>query len=311
MKRAYGPTVLTLCLILYGCAANTGPSTTPTAETPADTDGGRDLIRWIPVTDDSGATTKMEARICRPDDAAPARLVVINHGSPPHADERPTMQLEECSQRAVRWFVDRGFVVVEALRRGYGATGGVWAEGYGSCEDPDYVRAGLETARDIGAVVTYATALPFVIPDGVTVVGQSAGGWGTIAYDSIPHSRVAAFVVMAGGRGGHHRGIANNNCRPDLLAQAAGQFGRTATTPMLWIYAENAQLLRPAGRQFPPSGLHGFGWPGGLPPPWPLRDRTATHLFFGKGGTEVWGPLIKNYLVQRGALSQADWDAGG
>ena len=186
MKRAYGPTVLTLCLILYGCAANTGPSTTPTAETPADTDGGRDLIRWIPVTDDLGATTKMEARICRPDDAAPARLVVINHGSPPHADERPTMQLEECSQRAVRWFVDRGFVVVEALRRGYGATGGVWAEGYGSCEDPDYVRAELETARDIGAVVTYATALPFVIPDGVTVVGQSAGGWGTIAYDSSP-----------------------------------------------------------------------------------------------------------------------------
>ncbi|WP_216856964.1 dienelactone hydrolase family protein [Acidisoma sp. S159] len=310
MKRAYWPTLLTLCLILYGCAANTGPSTTPTAETAADTDGGRDLIRWIPVTDDSGATTKMEARICRPDDAAPAHLVVINHGSPPHADERPTMQLEECSQRAVRWFVDRGFVVVEALRRGYGATGGVWAEGYGSCEDPDYVRAGLETARDIGAVVTYATALPFVIPDGVTVVGQSAGGWGTIAYDSVPHSRVAAFVVMAGGRGGHHRDIANNNCRPDLLAQAAGQFGRTATTPMLWIYAENDSFFGPPVAN---SLLQAFTASGGLvdfhrPGPY---GQDGHHLFFGKGGTEVWGPLIKNYLVQRGALSQADWDAGG
>ncbi len=74
-----------------------------------------------------------------------------------------------------------------ALRSGCGATGGAWAEGYGNCAEADYARAGLETARDINAVVNYATALPFVRHDGAVVVGHSAGGWGAVAYDSQPH----------------------------------------------------------------------------------------------------------------------------
>src|SRR6202035_1245552 len=45
-----------------------------------------------------------------------------------------------------------------ALRRGYGATGGDWAEGISHKPGDDYVRPGLETARDIAATVNYATA---------------------------------------------------------------------------------------------------------------------------------------------------------
>lgn len=64
-----------------------------------------------------------------------------------------------------------------------------------------------------------------VKPSNAVVVGQSAGGWGTIAYAGAQHPNVAAFVVMADGRGGHRDFRANNNCRPDLLANAAGRFG--------------------------------------------------------------------------------------
>ena len=33
--------------------------------------------------------------------------------------------------------------------------------------------------------------------------------------------------------------------RPDLLVDAAGRFGLTATTPMLWVYSENDQYIGP------------------------------------------------------------------
>src|SRR5580704_13227037 len=137
-------------------------------------------------------------------------------------------------------------MVVFALRRGYGGTGGTWAETYGKCPNADYVRAGLETARDYDAVITYVTTLRRARPDGAVLVGQSAGGWGTLAYNSMPHPKVAALVNMAGGRGGHDDGTPNHNCRPDLLADAARTYGATATTPMLWIYTKNDSFFAPA-----------------------------------------------------------------
>lgn len=199
----------------------------------------------VPVTDAAGRVTRMAVRVCRPAGDAPARLVVINHGSPVNDAERATTQAHGCGDESARWFLDRGYVVMFPLRRGYGATGGDWAESYGGCARADYEAAGIETARDIAAAVDYGTALPFVRPDGAVVVGQSAGGWGTIAYDSLPHPKVAAFVVMAGGRGGRRGNIPNNNCRPERLADAASRYGATASTPMLWVYAANDSFFAP------------------------------------------------------------------
>jgi hypothetical protein len=105
-------------------------------------------------------------RVCRPATDTPVRLVVINHGSPPDPAARPRMQVGRCDQEAAQWF----------LTRGYGATGGEWAETYGGCDHADYFHAGLETARDIDAAVQALTSLPFVTPDNAVIVGQSAGG---------------------------------------------------------------------------------------------------------------------------------------
>jgi dienelactone hydrolase len=114
------------------------------------------------------------------------------------------------------------------------------------------------------AAVDFLTRLPEVKPSNAIVVGQSAGGWGAIAYASAPHPKVAAFVVMAGGRGGHRDNRPHNNCRPDLLADSAGHFGKTARTPMLWIYGTDGHKL-----------------------------------FFGSRGSAVWSPLVERYLMQQ------------
>ncbi len=44
----------------------------------------------------------------------------------------------------MRWFLDREFIVVMALRRGYGATGGDWVEGIHHKPGDDYLRPGLK-----------------------------------------------------------------------------------------------------------------------------------------------------------------------
>jgi dienelactone hydrolase len=152
-----------------------------------------------------------------------------------------------CESEAARWFLEHGFVVIAAMRRGYGATGGYWVAPYGKCPDADYARAGLETARDIAATVDYAAALPFARPQGIVLVGQSAGGWGAIAYNSTPHPRVTAIVNMAGGRGGHQNDVPNSNCRPDLLAAAAGQLARRNDTNAVGLCGER-QLFRSGDR---------------------------------------------------------------
>ena len=295
--------LLGFCLSQSACAqqAPSGANPPPSSETARI--GSHDQILAVPVTDASGQVTQLQTRVCRPNSDAPARLVVINHGSPPDPAARPRMQLGRCDQEAAQWFLERGYVVVFALRRGYGATGGVWAEGYGGCQHADYVRAGLETARDINAVVNDLTALPFVRSDGAVVVGQSAGGWGTIAYDSVPHPKVLAFIVMAGGRGGHEDNEPNKNCHPERLAEAAGHFGATASTPMLWVYAANDSFFGPPIAQALYQSFTAVGGKTEFEQPGPY-DGDGHRLFFGPGGPAIWGPIVEHYLSQQLASSK-------
>ena len=118
----------------------------------------------------------MVATVFRPPGESGAPLVVMNHGSPADSSQRPKMARPQYTAIS-SFFVSRGYVVVLPLRRGYGATGGRWAEDYGRCDNPDYFNAGLTTAADIRAAVDFMSTQPFVAPGRTIVVGQSAGGW--------------------------------------------------------------------------------------------------------------------------------------
>jgi dienelactone hydrolase len=282
--------LFSLCLLAaHDCiAAGTAPE-------PASASLSASRDQALAVRMDNGS--RILVRVCRPATDEPARLVVINHGSPADPAARPRMQLGRCDHEAAEWFLTRGYVVALPLRRGYGATGGEWAENFGGCDRADYFHAGLETARDIDAAVQALTALPFVRPDGVVIVGQSAGGWGTIAYDSVPHPRVSAFIVMAGGRGGHQHNRPNENCRPERLAEAAGRYGSTATTPMLWVYALNDSFFGPTIARALYQSFSAAGGHADFEQPGAFAD-DGHHLFFGAGGSAIWGPLVERYLAR-------------
>src|SRR5262245_29025750 len=139
----------------------------------------REQVVRIPA----GGDVSMIATVMRPSGEDKKPLVVINHGSPADSAQRPKMAMPRYSALS-SWFVARGYVVVLPLRRGYGETGGNWAEGYGACQAPDYYNAGLQGAADIRAALDFMRKEPYVAPDRSIIVGQSAGGWATLAFSS-------------------------------------------------------------------------------------------------------------------------------
>ncbi|WP_426957683.1 dienelactone hydrolase family protein [Muricoccus radiodurans] len=253
----------------------------------------------VPVATASGEVRTIRARLCRPASADAARLVVINHGSPGgNPAIRARYSLLACDSEPARWFLDRGHAVLAPLRRGYGPEGGAWEEAYGRCEDPDYVRAARETARDIAAAIAVARGQPGIAPGGVAVIGQSAGGWGALAIAADPPPGVTAVVNVAGGRGGQKGDVPNENCRPDRLVADAGRLARGAAEPlpMLWLYTANDGFFAPELAAAMHAAHRAAGGWSELRP-LPAWGRDGHDMFYGRGGAAVWGPIVEAWLA--------------
>lgn len=250
----------------------------------------REQTWLIPTNDGSGRL--MRSVVYRPPGNGPWRLAVINHGAPLG---NPGKAGFIRFQTPAAWLVARGFAVVVPQRRGYGETGGPFNESYGDCDAPDFAGAAREAARDIAAAVSFMRQQPFVQPDQGIVIGQSAGGWATIGYASSNPAGIAAMINVAGGRGGRRNNVANNNCAPDRLVAAAGELGRTARVPMLWLYTENDSFFDTAlSRRLHAAfvGAGGLADYVGLPP-----FGTDGHaLFRVDGGLPVWAPPVEEFL---------------
>jgi pimeloyl-ACP methyl ester carboxylesterase len=207
-------------------------------------------IDWLPnqqivLVPMSGTAKGMVTRLCHPMSEGPAPLAVINHGSPFDASKRLEMRPLPCTSPVAKFLSSKGLVVALPLRRGYGETGGRWAEEFGRCNQPNFVSAGTATADDILSAINHLRQLPNVMKKKTIVVGISAGGWGTIALASSKVEGVSSFVNFVGGRGGRQGGKPHNNCNTDSLVTAAGIFGKTAQHPVLWLYSENDTYFSP------------------------------------------------------------------
>jgi dienelactone hydrolase len=236
----------------------------------------------------------------KPEGKGPFPAVIINHGSPPGgAPDRAKMDPKYPT--AAEQFVAWGFVVIVPTRRGYGETGGTWAETSYSCGNPSFYEAGLETANDIAAAVKYARALPFVDANRLALLGQSAGGWGVLAAATRADIDVNAIINFAGGRGGHKDQQPNNNCNPDKLVRAAGDYGKEAKRATLWIYTRNDSYFAPelSARMF--DAYQTAGGKGKMVA-LPAFGRDGHSLFGARDGVVVWKPIVETYLRESGLL---------
>lgn len=249
----------------------------------------------VKVPGPGGAT--LVVNVMRPTGEARRPLVVINHGSPADGAQRSKMTPPRY-QALSSWFLARGYVVALPLRRGYGESGGAWAENYGRCDGADYYGAGLQGAADIKATIDYMRAQPFVAPDRTLVVGQSAGGWATVALSSQNPAGVTGMINFAGGRGGHQKlpNGGTGNCSPEALVQAAGRYGATARVPILWIYAENDSFFEPALAKRMVAAYDASGGKATFRPVGAF-GRDGHNLGSSNDGTPVWAPLVEGFLA--------------
>jgi len=248
---------------------------------------------WLVPAAQAGVA--MRTTLFRPSGPGPFPLVVINHGTTQNAERRRLLKLSEFDTMA-QWFVGHGFAVAVPQRPGHGETGGDYREDQGGCDEADFARAGLGAADSIAAAVAYLRTQPFAQRSGVIVVGQSAGGWAALALASRAPAGVRAVIDFAGGLGGRSWDRPDNNCAPDRLIATAGEFGRTARIPTLWVYTENdtyfpprlsgamAAAFRAAGGKADYALLPAFGDDG--------------HFMAERAGSEtVWGPAVERFLA--------------
>lgn len=273
-------------LLIVACLSGPAFAQSPGLQTG---EGKREQEWRIPTA--SGAPL-MDSTVFRPSGSGRHPLVVINHGSPADGSERPTMKRPRYSALS-SFFLDRGYVVALPLRRGYGATGGGWAEDYGSCTNPAYARAGLETASDIQATIDYMRKQPFVLPDRTLVVGQSAGAWGTLALSSRNPAGVPAMIAFAPGRGGHHPGV--GNCATSALIKSAGEYGATAKVPLLWVNAANDTYFEPRLVERMVAAYNGAGGHATHRAVGPFRNE-GHNLASSDSGGPIWHPLVEDFL---------------
>ena len=173
------------------------------------------------------------AYIVHPAGKGPFPLVIMNHGVAMDPKERSFFPLVEFREAAF-WFARRGYLVVAPAGPGYGGTGldmpergihGVFFQKIGKCGNPNFRDAGLMVATFNSWTIKYLATRKDVVSENVIVVGQSAGGWGSIALASQNPPAVKAVIVFAAGRGGRVDGKPNNNCNPDRLVAAAADLG--------------------------------------------------------------------------------------
>jgi dienelactone hydrolase len=227
----------------------------------------------------------------------------MNHGVSLNPTERSFFPLVEFRD-AAKWFAMRGYFVVAPVGTGYGAAAidiperglyGPFFSKVGKCSNPNFRDPGMAVAQaDLWIIDRMATDKR-ILPKDVIVIGQSAGGWASIALSSLNPPQVKAIITFAAGRGGRVDGKPNNNCAPDKLVEATGEFGRTSRVPMLWIYIENDTFFGPALSR----RMHeAFTASGGraeyhLMPPFGNEG----HFFIGsRDAIPIWAPLVAKFL---------------
>ncbi len=218
----------------------------------------------------------LEALMVRPDEPGPHPLALINHGAPrviaDHQKMRPQGMLPQA-----REFARRGWTAVIVMRRGYGDSGGDFAEDARPCSrNPDYYDAGVEGANDLRAAIAYLSRLPEVDATRIISVGVSAGGFATVALTANPPPGLVAGISFAGGRGSR---ASDEVCNPQVADQRV---------PRVWRELARADALGLRGKRsffFSPDrggvlpGFHGRRWARAVRECWPIRRGWPPSVF--------------------------------
>jgi len=236
----------------------------------------------------------LAASLVRPAESGKYPLVLISHGSPRNADARKTMSTRTWLPMANE-FARRGFAAVVVMRRGYGDSGGEYAEYSGPCDDRDYLKSARVSAGDLKAAIEFLKQRDDIDAARIIAVGLSAGGLASVALAADAPAGLRGAISFAGGRGSDWP---DHVCQEDRLVAAFRALGKTSRTPMLWVYAANDRFFAPelaekfriafvnAGGQLEFIARPPFGQDG--------------HQLFSLTGIPEWTPIVDAFLARHG-----------
>ena len=234
----------------------------------------------------------LEAVMVRPNDNAPHPLALMTHGSPRDAAERSESTPLRMIPQA-REFARRGWTVVIVMRRGFGDSGGIYAENADSCgPSPNIGGATQEAVKDLREAASYLATRPEVDGSRMIGVGISTGGMAMVGLSADPPPGLKAAISFAGGRGSD---APDHVCNPDLLVKTFGDLGRRSKIPMLWVYAANDHFFGP---QLAQQLYQAFADSGGTVRYIATGPFGADgHDLFSQQGTPIWTPIVDEFLL--------------
>ena len=245
-----------------------------------------------------GKLPALVGTLYQPPGVGPFAVVILSHGSPSRGADRDLLGRYRLTAQ-IGAMVNQGWAVLVPMRRGYGASPGEYAESFGYCQEPRYEKTGAESAQDLRAAVAFVRSRKSLDAKQIVLMGQSAGGFASMATASLQLPGVITVVNFSGGRGGN--GFDGIPCRPDLMAQTLGQYAKTSRVPMLWFYVENDKYFGPAVVQ---SWLKAFEEAGGqaklvMHPPFGVDG----HLLFYKAeAIPIWLGVMNDFFKERGLM---------
>jgi dienelactone hydrolase len=233
--------------------------------------------------------------ILRPRGDGPFGAVILNHGVGEERDrflESPDLFIQ-----AAGAFVQRGYAVIMPLRRGFGETGGVFAEDAGECASPHYRHGEREAANDVMAAYEFARKLPYVDPEQMILAGQSAGGVASLSAAARQPAGLVAVLAFAAGRGGNPALHPGAPCAAEPMAALFQELGKSVRVPVLMYYTQNDLYFGPAASR---SWFQRFK-AGGVDAEYVLQPsfgRNGHYIFGDADGTGLWLPAVESFLAR-------------
>lgn len=198
-----------------------------------------------------GKTVEVVTHIYRPAGPGPFPLVIFSHGRAGSRVDRARLQYPMPVGHGNYW-LRKGVAVIAPVRPGYGETGGADREdshsnwqGATCLGNPDFTHTSGNARQTLVAAYEWALRQPWVRRDRILLEGQSVGGMTTVAAAALNLPGVVGTVNFAGGSGGYPEVSPGKSCRPENLRATYEAYGRQASGPSLWLYAENDQYWGP------------------------------------------------------------------